>query len=135
MDKRLSLLIDDYLASVSSAVELLELSGVTRPASNTEWACNGVAHTGVLSGGVEYFKHGYGCMVRLKSGPVDFDFGEKGEINGFDVWRLAGFAEGKLGQYGFTAKTELETLFKAEVAAGEIIYSGYINHYLRETGA
>ncbi|MCY4747319.1 hypothetical protein NYO99_20270 [Pelomonas sp. UHG3] len=130
MDKRLAILIDDYTASVSFAVGLLEQGGIGRPNSNTEWACNGIPQTGVLPGGVKYFKHGYGCAVHLKSGTVDFDFGENGQIDGFDVWRLSGFAEGKLGQYGFQSEKELEACFKAEVVAGALVYSGYILHYL-----
>ncbi len=135
MDQRLATLIDDYIASVSSAVKLLKESGIARPSSNTEWACNGIPQTGVLSGGVKYFKHGYGCAVHLRGGTVDFDFGEKGEINGFDTWRLSGFAEGRLDQYGFSSEKELEACFKAEVTAGALVYSGYILHYLRGAGA
>ena len=135
MDQRLVVLIEDYLASVSSAVKLLEQSGIERPSSNTEWACNEVPQTGVLLGGVKYFKHGFGCAVRLKGGSVDFDFGEQGEINGFDVWRLTSFADERLGEYGFESEKELERCFKAGVAAGSLVYSGYILHYFSETDA
>jgi len=131
MDQRLATLIDDYIALVCSAVRLLVQGGIGRPGSNTEWACNGIPGTGVLPGGVKYFKHGYGCAVHLKGGTVAFDFGETGQINGFDVWRLSRFAGGKLGQYGFRSEAELDACFKAEVAAGSLIYSGYILHYLR----
>ena len=92
MDHRLAKLIADYIASVSEAVKLLESAGFERPKSNTEWACNEIPQIGVLPGGIKYFKHGYGCAVHLDSGGVDFDFGENGEINGFDIWRLSGFA-------------------------------------------
>lgn len=81
-----------YLSSVSSAVKLLEEAGIVRPDSNTAWASSDIPQTGVLANGVKYFKHGYGCAVHLKGGSVDFDFGEKGEITGFDIWRLIGFA-------------------------------------------
>jgi hypothetical protein len=135
MDHRLATLIDDYCASVSTAVKLLEQGGIARPESNTTWACNDIPQTGVLPGGVRYFKHGYGCNVHLKGGPVDFDFGEKGEINGFDTWRLSSFADERLEQYGFSSEKELETCFKAEVAFGSIVYSGYILHYLGDAGA
>ena len=132
MDNRLSALIEDYLASVATAVKLLEQGGIDQPSSNTEWACKGIPQTGVLPGGVKYFKHGYGCSVHLKGGAVDFDFGEKGEINGFDTWRLAGFAEGRLALYGFASEKELKKCFDAEGAAGAFHYSGYILYYLRE---
>lgn len=135
MDHRLATLIDDYCASVSSAVKLLAQGGIAHPESNTAWACNDIPQTGVLPGGVKYFKHGYGCAVHLKGSPVDFDFGEKGEINGFDMWRLSSFADERLEQYGFNSEKELEACFKAEVAIGSIVYSGYILHYLGDAGA
>jgi hypothetical protein len=135
MDPRLATLIDDYIASVSSAVKLLERGGIARPESNTAWACADISQTGVLPGGVKYFKHGYGCAVHLKRGLVDFDFGERGEINGFDVWRLASFANERLGQYRFSSEKELEACFKAEASAGTLVYSGYILYYLRHAGA
>lgn len=133
MDQRLSELIKDYLVSVSKAVQLLEQGGISQPRSNTEWACDDLPQTGILPGGVKYYKHGYGCAVHLKDGTVDFDFGENGEINGFDTWRLTCFAHGKLLWYGFESEDELKMCFNAAVAAGELRYSGYILYYLRET--
>lgn len=132
MDKRLSLLVDDYLSSVASAVRLLEESGIARPQSNTAWACNGIAQSGVLGRGVKYFKHGYGCAVHLEGGTVDFDFGADGETNGFDAWRLSNFAGRRLARYGFASETELEACFRAAVEAGSFISSGYNLHYRRE---
>lgn len=135
MDKRLSALIKDYLASVSRAVQLLAQGGISQPCSNTEWACNDVPQTGILPGGVKYYKHGYGCAVHLNDGTVDFDFGENGENDGFDTWRLSGFAQGKLSQYGFESEDEVKMCFNAAVAAGELRYSGYILYYLHETAS
>lgn len=135
MDQRLASLVDDYLASVASAVKLLQQAGIVLPRSNTEWACNELPQTGILPGGIKYFKHGYGVAVHLKSGTVDFDFGEKGEINGFDVWRLSAFAEENLGQYGFNSEEELAACFKEEVNAEALVYSGYMLHYVRDAGA
>ena len=130
MDTRLRTLIDDYLASVATAARLLAESGFEIPRSNTDWACNGAVQVGELKGGIKYFKHGYGCRVGLLGGEVDFDFGENGEITGFDAWRLASFAEGKLQRYGFASEEDLNTVFKAAVANGHLVFSGYILHYL-----
>jgi hypothetical protein len=135
VDVRLFSLIVDYQAAVSSAVKLLEASGIARPKTNTAWACNGIDNIGTLAGGVQYRKHGYGCAVHLKSGEVDFDFGENGEIDGVDTWRLSVFAEGKLSQYGFASEDELEATFKSAVASGHLVYSGYILHYVRDASA
>ena len=132
MDSRLATLINDYISAVSFAVILLEQNGIARPESNTAWACNGIPQIGILQEGVKSFKHGYGCAVHLKSAPVDFDFGENGEIDGFDIWRLAGFAKGRLDQYGFKSEKELDVCFKAEIDAGSLVYSGYILYYLKK---
>lgn len=135
MDHRLAKLIADYLSSVSAAVGLLESAGFERPKSNTAWAYSEIPQIGVLPGGIKYFKHGYGCAVHLDSGVVDFDFGENGEINGFDTWRSLGFANERLSNYGFSSDNDLEACFKAEVTAGTLVYSGYILHYVGATDA
>lgn len=130
MELRLERLIDEYLGSVSKAVALLEEAGIPRPASDHAWAVNGVPHAGALRDGASYRKHGYGCEVRLASGSVDFDFGRAGQINGFDVWRLADFAGDRLAAFGFSSQDELEAIFRKEIGSGAIVYSGYTIHYL-----
>lgn len=92
MNSGLARLIADYQASVREAVALLNKSGIPLPTSNTEWTGVDIPARGVLDGGVSYFKHGYGCAVRLPGGVVDFDFGANGEIDGFDSWRLVSYA-------------------------------------------
>lgn len=130
MDQRLASIIAEYIAAVSSAVNLLEQGGIARPASDLAWACNGIPQRGVLPGGVKYSKHGYGCRVDLETGPVDFDFGRKGQINGFDAWRLADFVQDRMERYGFSSEEELLRCFDAEVASGSFLYSGYTLHYV-----
>ena len=134
MNQNLAHLISDYQSSVRVAVDLLRQSSIPLPATNTDWAATNIAQRGELLGGVPYFKHGYGCAVRLPTGTVDFDFGEHGEIDGFDAWRLVGFADSRLSEYGFEDEEALKLCFNAEVVAGSIAYSGYILHYL-ESGA
>lgn len=134
MDRRLGHLIDEYLCAVRTAVTLLEEAGIRRPTSDHAWASNGIPGTGALGGGATYRKHGYGCEVNLASGSVDFDFGRTGEINGFDMWRLADFAGNGLADFGFSSRDELEQIFKAEVGSGKIRSSGYILHYVAEEG-
>jgi len=130
VDSRLGKLIKEYLAAVQAAVSLIAEAGIALPESDRAWCINGIPGTGLLSGGVSYRKHGYGCEVRLESGGVDFDFGREGETDGFDVWRLADFAADRLGSFGFTSRDELEAVFADAVSAGEISASGYILHYL-----
>ncbi len=130
MNPGLARIIADYQRAVRQAVALLEQSAITRPASNHEWAFLDIPHRGTLKEGVRYFKHGYGCAVHLSEGTVDFDFGAKGEIDGFDVWRLAGFAEARLPDYGFADEDALKACFNQEVEAGSLHYSGYILYYV-----
>lgn len=100
------------------------------PLTNTDWVVTDIPQRGELEGGVRYFKHGYGCAVHLPTGTVDFDFGAQGEISGFDAWRLAGFAGDRLSAYGFADEDALTECFKAEAAAGALVYSGYILYYV-----
>lgn len=130
MNNNLARLISDYQTSVRAAVELMRQSGIQLPATNVDWAATDIPQRGELKGGNPYFKHGYGCAVRLPGGAVDFDFGEQGEIDGFDAWRLAGFAGSRLSEYGFVSEAALNECFKAEVAVGSLVYSGYILHYI-----
>lgn len=130
MDSRLFTLINDYQASVRQAVELMVASGTERPTSNTEWAGLDIPQKGELNGGVRYYKHGYGCAVHLPNGGVDFDFGANGEIDGFDLWRLIAFSEGRLDQYGFSNEKEMKEVFDSSARSGELRFSGYLLYYL-----
>ncbi|MEX9912559.1 DUF6896 domain-containing protein [Providencia huaxiensis] len=132
MDSRLRDLINDYLKRVSEAMELMKLSGFELPISNNAWAGNSIPQSGELHSGIRYFKHGYGCAVHLRTGTIDFDFGEHGEFNGFDFWRLSGFAKDNLSQYGFQTPDELKQCFDAEITKSNLLYSGYILYYLNE---
>ena len=132
MDLRLRRLVKDYQEAVSAALKLMTQSQISLPTSNVAWACSDLPQVGVLEGDVKYFKHGYGCAVHLPSGVVDFDFGEHGETDGFDLWRLNNFAEDRLLAYGFASESELKACFAGAVEAGAIRYSGYILHYLVE---
>ncbi len=132
MNNQLAMLISDYQASAAAAVDMMQRSGIPRPPTNTDWVVTDIPQRGELEGGVRYFKHGYGCAVSLPTGTVDFDFGDRGEIDGFDAWRLASFAGDKLSDYGFADEDAITECFKAEVAAGSLVYSGYILYYVAD---
>lgn len=132
MNNQLAILISDYQASVAAAVDLMQRSGIPRPLTNSDWVFNDIPQRGELEGGVRYFKHGYGCAVSLPTGTVDFDFGAHGEIGGFDAWRLAGFAGDKLSEYGFSDEAAITACIEAGVAAGSLVYSGYILYYVAD---
>lgn len=132
MNKKLKKLVLAYQASVRTAVELMQQSGIPLPVTSSEWIATEIPAHGELVGGVTYYKHGAGCLVDLPSGAVDFDFGSLGEIDGFDAWRLAKFAGSEFAKYGFDTKEEIETSFQSAVKSGSLVSSGYILYYPTE---
>jgi len=134
MDENLSKLIRDYQRRVSEAVGMLEANGISRPSSNIQWATNGVKGRGLLPDGFTYYKHGYACAVDGPAWSVDFDFGDAGQIDGFDAWRLFDFARKRLGEYGFESEEEIKSAVELAATAGELVYSGNILYYVTEVG-
>jgi hypothetical protein len=129
MGEGLQRLIHEYLAAVREAVADLSASGIPLPASRIEWAASGVPKRGVLVSGRSYLKHGYGCTVGTERNEVDFDFGERGEINGFDGWRLARFTSFQPSAYGFADEEELERALAKEAEQGRVVKRGSL-YYL-----
>jgi len=129
MNSNLAHLINDYQNAVRQAIALMKSSGIPIPESNIAWVFSGVIQSNTLEGGIGYFKHGYGCAVDLPSGGIDFDFGENGEIDGFDASRLWSFSKNSNINYGFQDEAHFNDIFEQAVANSEIIYSGYILYY------
>ena len=120
MDARLIRLINDYQKVVHRSVELMRASGIAMPRSGSEWARTDMPQSGVLGQGSTYYKHGFGCTVWLPTGAVDFDFGEHGEINGFDSWRLRSFAKLDPKFYEFETVESIQNAFDDAVQFGAI---------------
>jgi hypothetical protein len=78
------------------------------------------------------FSTSYGLMFGASYGlfPVDFDFGDEGEINGFDPYRLALFASERLKNFGFKSETELNEAFEGAFQEGKIVTNSEGNSYL-----
>jgi hypothetical protein len=129
LDPRLSQLISDYQARIADALLLLKESGVTLPTSNTEWVGIDVPEN-VKGAEIRFHKHGFGCAVITPRWSVDFDFGDKGQIDGFDLDRLKWFALKRLSEYDFLDESEVNRAFEAAKLAGELVYSGNILFYL-----
>ncbi len=114
------------------AVASLASMGVPRPTSNNEWAFYQLPKDLVIPSGTRIQKHGYGCRFKNELVYVDFDFGEHGEIDGFDCWRLQDYCRERLTtRYGFDSQKDLERAFDDACEAKELIYSGYILWYDR----
>jgi hypothetical protein len=61
------------------------------PNSNREWFhfCNsqGLYEARTIKG-IGFYAHGYGIELALEGTTIDFDWGDAGEADGFDAWRL-----------------------------------------------
>jgi hypothetical protein len=101
MNKQLAQLISDYQAAVGVAILLMTETGIEIPSSGRDWAVLDIPAHGELNGGIKYYKHGQGCAVYLPEGEVDFDFGQQGQTDGFDEWRLWKFCEQRPNIYAF----------------------------------
>lgn len=130
MDKQLAHVIADYQTSVRSAIVEMKRSGIAMPYSANCWIDTQIPAQGKLQSGISYFKHGCGCRVYFSTGDVDFDFGEQGEIGGFDSWRLSDFAKGKLAKYGFDTIEEVRECFEAEENLGTVFIKKGNLYYL-----
>jgi hypothetical protein len=124
-------LIADFVTTVARRFAQLEREvGVVVPESSTAWATNGLKK-GTLSDGAVYLKHGIGCLIEAPEGGVDFDFGDHGELDGFDAWRLLQFAEISNGRHAVDDKKKIQASLDSAVAAGEIEKRGSL-YYLRK---
>jgi hypothetical protein len=130
MDPRLSHIIADYQMRVAEAVALLERAGYARPSSDSGWEAMEGPALGELAAGYRFFKHGFGCAVRGPGWKVDFDFGEAGQVDGFEPARLKEFIAGHLDQYGIHAEHEIDQMFARAREDGELVFSGYELFYL-----
>ena len=75
------------------------------------------------------FPHGFGLSYEDSDDYIDFDFGEHGEINGFDVNRLWWFIETSEKRTLFTNEAQIKKVVDFETNAGNLVFSGYINYY------
>ncbi|WP_295620333.1 hypothetical protein [Chamaesiphon sp. GL140_3_metabinner_50] len=133
---RLIQLIDEYQSKVQEAVELFaRFQGLKQPQHPLEWQMSGIPQQGYLdpAGKIFYSLHGYGCCIYLLSGKVDWDFGEEGQIDGFDLWRLHEFAEkGTQNFPEFRDREILKSVFAEAESTGAIHKSDYLLYYLCE---
>jgi len=92
MPPQLDTLIRTFRASQDRGVALLrDRLGVLPSASNREWVfssgSSGLDEVKEING-VHLDTHGYGIELRTGDFVIDFDWGDNGEPDGFDGWRL-----------------------------------------------
>lgn len=86
-NESLEQLIFEFLSRVEEATALLEKKFGTRCILGL-WGANKIERCGVITGGITYELHGYGCEIYLPDACIDFDYGAGGRIDGFDAWWL-----------------------------------------------
>jgi hypothetical protein len=91
MNAILADIIRRFRAAQDRGVATLLRLGVPLPASNREWgrlcAARGIYQTRELDG-IGIYVHGYGIELILDDVSIDWDWGDAGEPDGFDAWRL-----------------------------------------------
>lgn len=80
-------LIRDLISKVDMATLLLEDKFGSRCIMEL-WRTHQIERCGSINEEITYELHGVGCAVHFPGLTVDFDYGENGRIDGFDVWRL-----------------------------------------------
>jgi hypothetical protein len=117
MDESLRQLIDQYRSAVRHAIHLMLGAGIRLPETNMRWVSQQIPSPYPLAGEGVLRKHGFGCEVRWSGGSVDFDFGENGEVDGFDEWRLWKYCQSNT--YGSMFSTEADLKAAVQEAVNE----------------
>jgi hypothetical protein len=114
-------LIEAFQSRVLRAVSLFELHRGVNDLMN--WRSAGLPREGFIDSAetMEYSFHGIGCRAETPEGPIDWDFGNGGRVDGFDLWRLTRFARDNASLFPeFANEAELKRVFDQAVHAGVI---------------
>ena len=97
MLRELEDMIERFRFAQDNAAKLLfQEIALPIPASNRDWVTYSI-ESGLTSkrqlSGFPIRVHGFGIEISLAEYTIDFDFGDAGELDGFDAWRLWNFYE------------------------------------------
>ncbi|MEN3941900.1 hypothetical protein WJU23_11445 [Prosthecobacter sp. SYSU 5D2] len=113
---------------------LHERLGVPLPSSNLGWArsCHqmNLPELGQTIG-IRIRPHGYGVEMKFPGISIDFDWGDLGEGNGFDVWRLWNHCEENKIFLDSMTYDLLKLRFEKACEASELVGDRHL-HYLPE---
>ena len=133
MNKDLKNIIDKFNQAQLRAVEILENEfECERPSSTLDFItrCIPIIRSKEYSnGGYKIRPHGFGMEINIDGTIIDFDFGEKGEINGFDAWRLYHFVKSNNIKTSLNAENKIEAAIESSLLEGKIIKSQGPNYY------
>ena len=138
MNPTLAQLITAFRSSQDLAVMTLrDRLGIAMPDSNVHWAT--ICHDLDLpqrgrSIGIAIRPHGYGVELTFPSLSIDFDWGDRGEAYGFDLWRLWKHCESNKLFPDTLTYNVLKHHFDNATAAGELVADRLL-HYLPEERA
>jgi len=97
--------------------------GVRRPASNREWVAI-CGDCGLLKRrhleGVEVYAHGFGIELIFDGLTIDFDWGDRGEPDGFDGWRLWYFCQTNAIKVDCGSCSQVRSWLEEAVVLGEL---------------
>ena len=104
---------------------------VQLPITDRQWAVINAKQRGETPDGIKYFKHGYGIRMYDGNVEVDFDLGDKSQIDGFDAGRLSDFVEMNHIETSLKTWDAIGAAIKEAESAGELIFSGYLLYYIK----
>ena len=127
-------LVNSFNQRQKEAVQKLrDLWNIEFPLTNTNWLVwhhqADASNVSYEKGDVKIFPHGYGLSVKTPEFWIDFDFGDDGEINGFDAGRLLAYNEQNRKTNCLNTFDQIQNIIDQEVENGKVKYSGYINYY------
>ncbi len=103
--------------------------GVRHPSDPSDWI-DVCGETGLYNvrriSDVGVYAHGYGIELQLDGQNIDFDWGEHGEPDGFDVWRLYNFARLNPNVVPCPEHAEIRAWVEEAATAGELVQDRYL---------
>jgi hypothetical protein len=126
MNQTLNELIDRFRAAQDIGVETLKKWKLPQPSANREWPfiCieSKINHQTEIDG-IGVYSHGYGIKLTIGTLTIDFDWGDNGEPDGFDAWRLYVFALNNFDKMTVSHES-IQVWLDDSLAAGELTKSG-----------
>jgi hypothetical protein len=128
MHETLRNLIDEFRTAQDVGVcVLVNDLKIPRPKSGLDWhdyCCRHGLFQVRLIDEVGFYAHGYGVELKIRGLIIDFDWGDNGEADGFDVWRLYNFAVENHSSFS-ASFAAIESWMATSLQNGELVKEGY----------
>jgi hypothetical protein len=136
MDSRLKSLIDLFIEGQHHVIRVLTVEiGIDLPQHPLagHLCLRPENRRKLIAANVQVFPHGFGLCFHAEGFWIDFDFGVKGELGGFDAHRLYKFNLNNQLGIAFHSPEEIKTAMQHAVNNGEIIFCKPINYFIAPT--